>query len=108
MTPYERVYACISSCGIPGALQAYPEGGAPPAPFFIYSMGEDEFYADGTVWARLYEARVELYESAPDFELERRVGEAIEAEFGPYSQMEDWIESEHARMVTYEFCAGLG
>lgn len=107
MTSDERVFEALSATGVPGALQAYPEGKAPPAPFFVYMLDTaGEFYADDSNWAAIPSYRVELYEKARDADLEERFASAIRSAFGPVSVMEDWVESEHARMVTFRFaCA---
>lgn len=110
MTPHQHVYETIKSVGIPGALQAFPvpdadgTGGAPPPPFFVYMMDDDgSVEADDTDYTSVPSFRVELYERSADQDLENRVAQAIRSEFGPCSIMEDWIESERARMVTYSF-----
>ena len=110
MTPSEHVYRTLFKTGVPGALQAFPEakadgtGGAPPTPFFVYMEDRGgEFFADDVSYASVPTFRCELYESSRDAALESRFSEAIASAYGPCSVLEDWVESEHARMVTYTF-----
>lgn len=111
MTEYERVFSALSTLGIPCALQSFPAGdgnggGAPSPPFLCYLLdGTNDLYADDALFCRIPIIRVELYEASADWELEARVGSIINEEFGPCSVTEDWVESEHCRMVTYTFSA---
>lgn len=111
MTTYERVFSTLSALGIPCALQSFPAGdgnggGAPSPPFICYlSDGNDDLFADDALWCRIPTVRVELYEASADWDLEARVERLINEEFGPCSVTEDWVESEHCRMVTYTFSA---
>lgn len=109
MTSDERVYAALTALGIPGAHQAYPEGGAPAPPFFVYVLDDaGDVFADDSNWAALPGYRVQLLERSADPELERRVRAALMAEFGPVRTVEDWSQSEHARIVSYYFTVTEG
>lgn len=111
MTTYERVFSTLSRLGIPCALQSFPAGdgkggGAPSPPFICYlSDGSNDLCADDGLWCRIPIVRVELYEASADWDLEARVETLVNEEFGPCSVTEDWVESEHCRMVTYTFSA---
>lgn len=101
-----RVYKAMTALGIKGTHQAYPEGGAPKPPFFVYDLdsgGED--FADDSSWARLPRYRVQLLEKQADAALEAEALSALEAEFGPVKTYEDWSQSEHCRILNYYFQA---
>ena len=38
-----------------------------------------------------------------DADLEQRLSNALRDEYGPVLVMEDWVESEHSRIVSYYF-----
>lgn len=99
-----RVYEALSALDIPGAHYAFPEGGAPRAPFFVYSLDDaGEVFADDSNWSRLPRYRVQLLEREQSPELEEAVADALRDAFGPVRTVEDWSQSEHARIVSFYF-----
>ena len=104
MNSMERLYKLMTSLGVPGAHQAYPKGGAPAPPFFIYTVdSQGEFNADDAVYAEMPRYRVQLVEKQMDAELESRMRSALMEEYGPVRTVADWLQSEHARIVSYYF-----
>lgn len=100
----EDVYRLSAEVGIPCVHMAWPEGSAPPLPwmtFFLDSMvgfdADDEVYAQANNWC------VELYQKSSDEELEARLEEAIQANFGPYRKSEAWVDSENCIQTAYYF-----
>lgn len=104
MTSDERLYAALRATGIPGAKQAYPKGMAPPPPFFVYTVeSRGETFADGRLWSEMPRYRVQLLEKQADAKVEKNVLDALEAEYGAVKVIEDWSQSEHARIISYYF-----
>ena len=67
----------LKSAGFPYAYDHFAEGEAPDPPFVCYLLpGSDNFSADGKVYYRISEVRVELYTDQKDFAAEgkRRAG----------------------------------
>lgn len=104
MTSMERLYTLLTSLGVPGAHQAYPKGESDPPPFFIYSVdSQGEFNADDAVHCELPRYRVQLVEKQMDAKLESRMKAALMEMYGPVRTVADWLQSEHARVVSYYF-----
>ena len=99
-----RLYRLLTGLGIKGTHQAYPKGGAPAPPFFVYDLDSGgEVFADGSNWCETPRYRVQLLERQMDADLEQRLSNALRDEYGPVLVMEDWVESEHSRIVSYYF-----
>lgn len=104
MNSDEKLYALLRSTGLEGAKQAYPNGSAPAPPFFIYTVDDcGEVFADNTAVARLPRYRVQLIERHADPSIEGKVLTALESAYGAVRIHEDWVQSEHARIVSYYF-----
>lgn len=104
MNSDEKLYALLRSTGLDGAKQAYPDGGAPKPPFFIYSLDSGgEVFADNASFLRMPRYRVQLVERHADADVESRLLAALESEYGAVTVHEDWVQSEHARIVSYYF-----
>lgn len=103
MTPDQEVYQTLSASGIPGAKVAFPVGGAPPMPFFVYMRESGgETFADDTNYATLTRYRAELYQKAND-PATRAAFEAAVSEIGPFTTNEGWVPSENCLMTAYSF-----
>ena len=73
----DKLLDILKSAGFPYAYDHFAEGEAPDPPFVCYLLpGSDNFSADGKVYYRISEARVELYTDQKDFAAEgkRRAG----------------------------------
>ena len=73
----DKLLDILKSIGFPYAYDHFAEGEAPDPPFVCYLLpGSDNFSADGKVYYRISEARVELYTDQKDFAAEgkRRAG----------------------------------
>lgn len=73
----DKLLEILKSAGFPYAYDHFAEGEAPDPPFVCYLLpGSDNFSADGKVYYRISEARVELYTDQKDFAAEgkRRAG----------------------------------
>ena len=73
----DKLLEILKSAGFPYAYDHFAEGEAPDPPFVCYLLpGSDNFSADGKVYYRISEVRVELYTDQKDFAAEgkRRAG----------------------------------
>lgn len=104
MSSDEKLYALLRSTGLEGAKQAYPNGSAPAPPFFIYTVDDcGEVFADNSALVRMPRYRVQLVERHADAAIESDVLAALESTYGAVTVHEDWVPSEHARIVSYYF-----
>ena len=100
----EDVYALSAECGIPMAHMFFPEGSAPPLPWTVFFLDEENgLYADDRVYAHVERWTLELYQRSSDSQLEERLEAAIERAFGPYSKEESWVEKENCLLTAYTF-----
>jgi hypothetical protein len=89
---------------LPFAYDHFSEGELPNPPFICYLLpGSDNFSADGRVYYKINEVRIELYCGSKDPALEATL-EAVLDEHGIfYNKTEVWIESEKLYEVLYTF-----
>ena len=100
----ERLISIIKEMGIPYAYDHFAEGEAPDPPFLCYLLpGSDNFSADGRVYHRISEVRLELYTDFKDLSSEQQVETALDAAGFFYNKTETWIDSEKLYEVLYSF-----
>ena len=90
--------------GIPFAYDHFAEGDSPDPPFLCYLLpGSDYFAADGRVYYKMSEVRIELYTDFKDVSLEEKVTAVLDSHGIFYEQSEVWIEEEKLYEVAFEF-----
>ena len=100
---YELV-KIIEEIGIPFAYDHFAEGESPAPPFLCYLLpGSDNFAADGRVYYKMSEVRIELYTDFKDVALEEKVTAVLDNHGIFYEQSEVWIEEEKLYEVAFEF-----
>ena len=100
----ERLVSILKEMGIPYAYDHFAEGEAPDPPFLCYLLpGSDNFSADGKVYHKISEVRLELYTDFKDLPSEQRVETALDAAGIFYNKTEIWIDSEKLYEVLYSF-----
>ena len=100
----ERLISILKEMGIPYAYNHFAEGEAPDPPFLCYPLpGSDNFSADGRVYHRISEVRLELYTDFKDLSSEQQVETALDAAGFFYNKTETWIDSEKLYEVLYSF-----
>ena len=105
----DKLLEILKSAGFPYAYDHFAEGEAPDPPFVCYLLpGSDNFSADGKVYYRISEARVELYTDQKDFAAERKLEDALDACGIFYEKSETWIDSEKLYEVLYVFEIPIG
>lgn len=100
----DKILVVLQAAGIPFAYDHFAEGEALDPPFICYLLpGSDNFSADGRVYYKINEVRIELYCDSKDPALEATL-EAVLDEHGIfYNKTEVWIESEKLYEVLYTF-----
>lgn len=100
----EELAAMLQSTGIPFAYDHFAEGESPEPPFICYLLpGSDNFSADGQVYFRINQVRIELYTDSKDLAVEGKVEMALDDAGIFYNKSEVWIESEKLYEVLYSF-----
>ena len=100
----DELVKIIEEMGIPFAYDHFAEGESPAPPFLCYLLpGSDNFAADGRVYYKMSEVRIELYTDFKDVSLEEKVTAVLDNHGIFYEQSEVWIEEEKLYEVTFEF-----
>lgn len=100
----DELVKIIEEMGIPFAYDHFAEGESPDPPFLCYLLpGSDNFAADGRVYYKVSEVRIELYTDFKDVSLEEKVTAVLDNHGIFYEQSEVWIEEEKLYEVAFEF-----
>lgn len=100
----EELLAIIKETGIPFAYDHFAEGESPEPPFICYLIpGSDNFAADGGVYFKMNEVRIELYTDTKDLSVEQQLEDVLDAHEIFYNKSETWIDSEKLYEVIYQF-----
>ena len=100
----DELVKIIEEMGIPFAYDHFAEGESPDPPFLCYLLpGSDNFAADGRVYYKMSEVRIELYTDFKDVSLEEKVTAVLDSHGIFYEQSEVWIEEEKLYEVAFEF-----
>ena len=100
----EQLAAMLQETGIPFAYDHFAEGESPEPPFICYLLpGSDNFAADGRVYFRINEVRIELYTDKKDVSVEKQVEDVLDDQGIFYNKSEVWISEERLYEVLYSF-----
>ena len=100
----EELVSIIQEMNIPCAYDHFAEGESPEPPFICYLIpGSDNFAADGKVYFKMNEVRIEMYTDFKDLDLESRVEGVLDGHEIFYNKSETWIQSEKLYEVMYSF-----
>lgn len=100
----EKLLSVLDSIGIPYAYDHFAEGESPEPPFLCYLLpGSSNFSADGKVYHRISEVRLELYTDYKGLASEQKVEDVLDAAGIFYNKTETWIDSEKLYEVLYSF-----
>ena len=100
----EELVAMLQKTGIPFAYDHFAEGESPEPPFICYLLpGSNNFAADGKVYFRINQVRIELYTDSKDLSVERKVETVLDEAGIFYNKSEVWIQSEKLYEVLYSF-----
>lgn len=100
----ENLVEMLQELKIPFAYDHFAEGESPEPPFICYLIpGSDNFAADGRVYFKLNEVRIEMYTDFKDLDLESRVEGVLDGHEIFYNKSKTWIQSEKLYEVMYSF-----
>lgn len=100
----ENIVEMLQEMHIPFAYDHFAEGESPEPPFICYLIpGSDNFAADGKVYFKMNEVRIEMYTDFKDLNLESRVEGVLDGHEIFYNKSETWIQSEKLYEVMYSF-----
>lgn len=100
----ENIVEMLQEMNIPFAYDHFEEGESPEPPFICYLIpGSDNFAADGKVYFKMNEVRIEMYTDFKDLDLESRVEGVLDGHEIFYNKSETWIQSEKLYEVMYSF-----
>lgn len=100
----EQMAEMLQDTGFPFAYDHFAEGESPDPPFICYLLpGSGNFAADGRVYFKINEVRVELYTDKKDISVEKKVEDALDARGIFYNRSEVWIPEERLYEVLYSF-----
>lgn len=100
----ENLVEMLQKTGIPFAYDHFAEGESPKPPFICYLLpGSNNFAADGKVYFKINQVRIELYTDSKDLAVERKVEMVQDESSIFYNKSEVWIQSEKLYEVLYSF-----
>ena len=100
----EELVQIIQEMKIPFAYDHFAEGESPDPPFICYLIpGSNNFAADGKVYFRINQVRIELYTDSKDLAVERKMEMVLDESGIFYNKSEVWIQSEKLYEVLYSF-----
>ena len=100
----ENLVEMLQDLKIPFAYDHFAQGESPDPPFICYLIpGSDNFAADGKVYFKMNEVRIEMYTDFKDLDLESRVEGVLDGHEIFYNKSETWIQSEKLYEVMYSF-----
>ena len=100
----ENIVEMLQEMNIPFAYDHFSEGESPEPPYNCYLIqGSDNFAADGKVYFKMNEVRIEMYTDFKDLDLESRVESVLDGHEIYYNKSETWIQSEKLYEVMYSF-----
>ena len=100
----DELMGLMKEMGIPYAYDHFAEGESPDPPFLCFLLpGSDNFAADGRVYYKISEVRVELYTDIKDVPAEQAVEAVLDRHGIFYEKSETWIDSEKLYEVLYRF-----
>ena len=101
---HEDVMQMLAETEIPFAYDHFAEGENPEPPFICYLIpGSNNFAADGKVYFRINQVRIELYTDSKDLAVERKMEMVLDESGIFYNKSEVWIQSEKLYEVLYSF-----
>lgn len=98
----EELAGMLEETGFPFSYDHFAEGESPDPPFICCLLpGSDNFAADGRVYFRISEVRIELYTDRKDSGAEALVETVLDNAGIFYNKSEAWIQSEKLYEVLY-------
>lgn len=98
----EELYSLLKTIEIPIAERVFPEKQIPPFAVY-YCTGNDNLYADNTVYNKSKKYVLEVYSDYKMPETEERVEAIFNENEIPYTVSETYLSEERLREIIYEF-----
>lgn len=100
----DKLLEILNETGIPFAYDHFAERESPEPPFLCYLLpGSNNFVADGKVYHKINEVRLELYTDKKDLMTEQKAEDVLDLHGIFYNKSEVWIDSEKLYEVLYQF-----
>ena len=100
----DELVSLLEEMGLPFAYDHFAEGESPDPPFVVYLLpGSNNFAADGRVYHKINEVRIELYTDEKEPSVEEQVTAVLDEHGIFYDQTETWIDSEKLYEVMFWF-----
>ena len=100
----ENLVEMLQELKIPFAYDHFAEGENPEPPFICYLLpGSNNFAADGKVYFKINQVRIELYTDSKDLAVEQKVETVLDDSGIFYNKSEVWIQREKLYEVLYSF-----
>ena len=101
---HSALMSILKETGILFAYDHFAEGESPSPPFICFLLpGSDNFSADGEVFYKVSEVRVELYTDEKNPDLENTVETIFDNHDIFYDKSEVWIPEEKLYEILYSF-----
>ncbi len=100
----DELLQMLGEMQIPFAYDHFAKGECPSPPFICFmTPGSDNFSADGVVYAKIDDVKIELYTDKKDPVIEDRVTAVLDSHGIFYEQSEVYITSEKLYEVLFQF-----
>ena len=101
---YDDIKNLLDECNLPYAYDHFVEGESPDPPFVCLLLpGSDNFSADGVVYQKIDQVKIELYTNIKDPEIEEIIEAVLDKHGIFYNKSEVWIDSEKMYEVMFSF-----
>lgn len=101
---YDGLIEILERTNLPFSYDHFAEGESPDPPFMCFLLpGSDNFSADGRVYFKISEVRLEVYTDRKDPKTEKKIEDVLDDCNIFYNKTEVWIESEKLYEVLYSF-----
>lgn len=99
---YQEIMTMMQETGLPFAYDHFAEGESPDPPFAVFLFpSSDNFGADGLVYVKINQLRIELYTDYKQPDIENNVETVLDQHGLFYDKTEVWIASERLYEVAY-------
>ena len=100
----DEIVKLMEEMRFPFAYDHFAEGESPDPPFICYLLpSSNNFSADGRVYYKATDVRIELYTDRKDILAEAKVEAVLDAHGIFYDKSEVWISEERLYEVLYSF-----
>lgn len=100
----KELISMLEEMELPFAYDHFAEGEGPDPPFVVFLLpGSANFAADGKVYYKINEVRIELYTDEKNPSVEEQVTAVLDEHGIFYDQTETWIDSEKLYEVMFSF-----